>query len=225
MDDTGNSGGNSSPTTFAEAFAADASPASDSSQQPTTTPEAALPGADAGQPQQEDREPFIPRARFDEVNSKKSELENSLKEWQQYEWAKQVNQHDLSEAIRIAQLAKSDPITYLQDFIKELQAHQTYGPQLKSLAARALSQRTQSAEPQLETIPVDLGDGRIVNLPTADSVQKREAWLKSQWLTEAEQKFQPFTQTLEQMQAERAAAQQAEAVSRYVETTHADALT
>lgn len=214
------------PTTFAQAFAADASSASTPSDQSTTPPAAAQPGTEGeGQPQQTDRSPFIPRERFDEVNTERT----SLKEWKErYAWAEQVNPTDLQEALRIAQLSQRDPIGYLQEFVKELQAHPTHSAQLKSLAAKALAARSQTPQAPLEPqpdLPIQLEDGRVVQLYSAEQQAKREAWLQQQWLSSVEQKFQPVTQTLETLQAERAAAVQQQQVDHFVTTTYADVQT
>jgi hypothetical protein len=199
---SGGTESSSAPLTFQQAFAADASPASSTPTPDSTTPPAAAqPGEGAGTPPAEKREPFIPRDRFDEVNTQLGEL----KTWkEQYGWAAQIPQADLQEAIRIAQLSKADPIAYVQSYISELQSHPTYGAQLKSLAARALAQRSQApaaASPDLTPISVQLDNGQTVPLYSADQI----AALKSQWLAEAEAKFQPVTQTVEQLQAARAA--------------------
>jgi hypothetical protein len=198
---SGGTESSSAPLTFQQAFAADASPASSTPTPDSTTPPAAAqPGEGAGTPPADKREPFIPRDRFDEVNTQLGEL----KTWkEQYGWAAQIPQADLQEAIRIAQLSKADPIAYVQSYISELQSHPTYGAQLKSLAARALAQRSQpaAASPDLTPISVQLDNGQTVPLYSADQI----AALKSQWLAEAEAKFQPVTQTVEQLQAARAA--------------------
>ena len=217
--------GSSSPTTFAEAFAADASPASDSSAQSTTPLAAEQPGTGPEtSPQQTDRSPFIPRERFDEVNTERT----SLKEWRErHAWAEQVNPADLQEAIRIAQLSKTDPIAYMQQFVQELQANPTYSAQLKTLAAKALAARQTSqapTEPQPD-LPIQLEDGRVVHLYSADQQAKREAWLQQQWMQGVEQKLQPLQQTHETLQAERAAVQQRQQVDHFVTTTFADVQT
>jgi hypothetical protein len=142
---------------------------------------------------------------------------------QQYGWAEQIPQADVQEAVRIAQLSQRDPIGYLQEFVKDLQNHPTYGAQLKSLAAKALAQRgTQSQQgPDLNPIQVQLEDGRTVGLFSADQI----AALKSQWFGEVEQRFQPVFQTHETLQAERAATQRQLQVDNFVSTTHGDVLT
>ena len=215
------------PSTFAEAFAAEASSASTPSDQSTTPPAAEQPGtvSEASPQQTDDRSPFIPRPRFDEVNTERT----ALKEWKErHAWAEQVSQADLQEAVRIAQLSKSDPIAYMQEFVKELQAHPTYSAQLKSLAAKALAARGQNpqapTEPQPD-LPIQLEDGRVVHLYSAEQQAKREAWLQQQWMQGVEQKLQPLQQTHETLQAERAAVQQRQQVDHFVTTTYADVQT
>lgn len=224
------SGGNSpsAPTTFAEAFAADASPASDPSTPSTTPPAAAQPGTETqGSPQQteDERSPFIPRPRFDEVNTRLKDAETALADWKQHEWAKQIPQHEFQQIHQLARhFQNGDVIGGLQSLIAEIRKDPQHDAALRSLAAKQLATRTTAApqEPQLDTIPVELGDGRIVQLATAESHQKREAWLKSQWLDEAKQAFSPFTQTVEQLQQREAAAVQQQAIESFVTTTERD---
>lgn len=186
------------PATFAEAFAADASPAPAPPEQTTDATAAAQPAPAQETPQQSDeREPFIPRQRFDEVNGKLSEL----KQWkEQRAWADQIDQQTFAQMAEWYQRAHSDPLAFTTSLIAELQNHPTYGPQLKSLAARTLAQRGQAAGPDLSNLVIDLGNGQTI--PLGD--------LKSQWMREVEQKFAPLQQTVEQVTAER---QKAEAQS------------
>ena len=127
-----------------------------------------------------------------------------------FAWAKQVSQQEFQQVTELAKRASADPIGYLQDFIKELQADPTHAAQLRSLAARALAQRSQASpepqEPQPD-LPIQLEDGRVVHLYSAEQQAKREAFLQQQWMQAMDQKIQPLRQTHEQLQAERAAAQ------------------
>jgi hypothetical protein len=229
MDDTSSHGSTTTgPATFAEAFAADASSASTPSQSHDDTAHAsadatALPvesGADGTTPAT--GEP--PKDRWADIleNARTKAREETSAEWKQYEWAKQVSQQEFQQLAQMAQKATSDPIAYMQDFIKELQTHPTYSAQLKSLAAKALSQRSAAPqEPQL--VKVQLEDGSVVEMP-----RNPAEWLasqKQQWLAEVEQKLQPVTQTYESLKAKEAAAARQQEITSYVETTQADALT
>ena len=234
MEDTAaavSSGGNpAAPATFEQAFAADASPAPDPSTQTTDAAAAEQPtAASEASPQQADeRSPFIPRPRFDEVNTER----NELKQWkEQYAWAEQVNRDQLAQVQQLAEKYTRDKLGFLNELAQEIQSDPVLGPQLRSMAARTLAAArgqqapAADAEPQLETIPVELQDGRVVQFVTADSQQKREQWLQRQWLAQAEQKFAPVVQTVEQVKAERAAAEQRAQVEQFATTTFADVQT
>jgi predicted mannosyl-3-phosphoglycerate phosphatase (HAD superfamily) len=72
-------------------------------------------------------------------------------------------------------------------------------------------------------VNVQLEDGTVVEMP-----RNPAEWLaaqKQQWLQEAEQKFQPFTKTVEQLQAERAEMARQQQITQYVSTTEADVKT
>ena len=221
------------PATFAEAFAADASSASTPVQSQTATASASAdttsPPA-AGSPDGTTPAPGEPpKERWADIldNARTKAREEAEAQWQPYAWAKQVSAQEYQQVADLARRAQSDPIAYLQDFIKELRSNPTYDAQLKSLAARALAQRTtaQPTEPQLETIPVELPDGRVVNLTTADSQAKREAWFKEQLLSQVKQDFQPVTETIESLKAKEQQALQQQTIARFVESTQADVLT
>jgi hypothetical protein len=136
----------------------------------------------------------------------KTALENArqkaVAEWeQQYGWAKQIPPQDFQQAVTLAKRAHADPIGYLQDFIKDLQSDPTYGAQLRSLAARALAQRTQQPEQEPQPdLPIQLEDGRVVHLYSAEQQAKREAFLQKQWLASVQQELQPLKQSHEQQQ-------------------------
>lgn len=100
---------------------------------------------------------------------------------QQYGWAEQINRDELLEFARTVQQSKDDPIAYVQNLIAHLQTDAKYGPELRSIAARALQQgRGQSS--QAGPYPViELADGTQVDLNA----------LKTQWTTEIEAKFAP----------------------------------
>lgn len=175
--------------------------------QPSTEPDDNTPG-----PRLKDHQRILENART-----------KAVEEWKQkYGWAEQVNPADVQEAVRIAQLAQRDPIAYLQEFVKELQSHATYGPQLKSLAARALAQRGQVADQEPEFM-VPQADGSIAFDPQAFGQWKQ--WQQRQLLTQLKQEFQPVTKTIETLQAERAALEQQQQIEHFTTTTYADMAT
>lgn len=194
------SGGNTpaeAPATFAEAFAADASPASDSPSSDATTPSAAEQPTQANEATPstgDDRSPFIPRARFDEVNAKKTAAE----QWkEQYAWAEKIDQGTMTEAIALAQRYKGDPIGFLQELAAEIQAHPEHGARLRSFAAQQLAAgrgQAAPAAPNYDQIQIDLGDGRAVSLGE----------IQQQWLAKVREELSPVLKSVEQTNAERA---------------------
>jgi len=194
------SGGNSAPassagpTTFAEAFASDASPASESPATSNTPPEAALPATDAADttPGGDERSPFIPRSRFDEVNTER----NALKQWkEQYGWAESADRQAIEQAVEIGKLYSTDRLGYARQLLSDMSSDPQLGPQLRSELARMLGTRQQQAPPapagpDLNGLVIDLGNGQTVPLSA----------LKESWLGEMEQKFAPVVQTAKQLQ-------------------------
>lgn len=216
MDDT-TTGGNtdSSPATFAEAFAADASPAADTSTQTTTPSAAEQPtAAPESTPGTEDRSPFIPRARFDEVNTKL----NELKQWrEQYGWAEQVAPDQLSQMVTYFQKAQSDPTAFMAEYLNHVRESNPEAiAQLRSEFARQLAsgrQQAGSGTPDLNGIVIDLGNGQTLSLGD----------LKSQWLNEVRQELQPVVKTVESVNAERAFQKALNDANTFATTTVQDA--
>lgn len=165
----------------------------------TETP--ATEATETGQPQQ--GEP--PQERWADIlaNTRAKEREAALSEWRQkHGWAEQVNPQEFQQVAEMAKRASADPIGYLTDFIKELQGSPEHAAQLRSLAARALAQRSGAPaeqEPQPD-LPIQLEDGRVVHLYSAEQQAKREAFLQQRWLQSVEQKLQPLQQSYEQQQ-------------------------
>ncbi len=188
------------PTTFADvSWTAEDSSASEPSQstENAATAEQSLGTSEQQAAPAEDRSPFIPRARFDEVNTKYGEL----KQWkEQYGWAEQVNRQQVEDAVKLAQRYTGDPIAFLQELAAEVQSHPEHGAKLTSWAAQQLgAARRQQAEtpaPALDynRIEIDLGNGQAVSLGD----------LKQQWMAEVDQKYQPAMKTVQQVTQERA---------------------
>lgn len=233
MDVATDTGGNSSPapTSFSDSSLtwSDASPASTPDQSSSTpAPAEQAQTTEAALPQQDDRSPFIPRSRFDEVNTKYAEAKTALETlegWkQQHGWAEQVNPQEFQQLQTIARHFQSgNVIDGLQSLMAEIRKDPQHDAALKSLAARALAQRSSPANAEPQMVNVQLEDGSVVAMPRDPA-----AWLahqKQQWQTEVEQKFAPFQKTVEDLQAEKAAAAQQQAITQFVETTFKDVQT
>lgn len=198
----------------------ESTPAASASAETTTPPAGSVP-ADGSQPSTDAKPAGVPpEHRWPSI------LENARNEWkQQHGWAEQVSQQEFRQVTELARRASADPIGYLQDFIKELQASPEHAAQLRSLAAKALAQRAQQTvaeqEPQPD-LPIALEDGRVVHLYSADQQAKREAFLQQKWMQSVEQKLQPFQQTHQALQAEREAAQATIANERFASTVTSD---
>jgi len=209
-----------SPTTFAEAFAADASSASNTPEQSNDAAAAVQPTTPEGSPQQQadERSPFIPRPRFDEVVTER----NALKQFkEQYAWAEQVPREQLTSMMEFySQFQSGDPIEALNTLASRLQADPVHGPKLRSMAAKTLAAHRGQSQPQntgpdLNAIVVDLGNGQQFSL----------ADFRKQILAEAEQKFAPVAQTVEQYKAEKAAAEQQAQIAQFTTSTFEDVKT
>lgn len=186
------------PTTFAEAFASDASSAPDPSASATTPPAAAQPAQDAAGTTPAAREPFIPRARFDEVNTQLGQL----KEWKdKHGWAETVDRRSVEQATQIAQRFQQDPGGYIRDLLTEAVGNPQLAPIVRSEVARLLGQRPAAAPApvDLTPLPVEMTDGQTRNLFTAEQLQA----FVQQELAKVREEFKPAMQSAAELQAER----------------------
>ena len=212
--DSPSSGGNTAaPLTFEQAFAADTSPASapasetPASAQPAVSAESetAVPSQPAGE---DDRSPFIPRSRFDEVNSKLKDL----KEWRESrQWAEQVDQSTFTQMAQWFLRAQTDPVGFGRQFWSELAANPEHAQALRSEAARLLGMRQQqgpsptpeAAEPTPDVEITD-GNGNVVGRTySAEALAKRDAFREAQLLQKMQQQFEPHISTLKGIEQER----------------------
>ncbi len=198
------------PATFSDPSLSWSEASSASTPSPESTP-AASTSADATVPPADSVSPDgstpaagePPKERWSDIlaNARSKAAEDALAP---YAWAKQVTPQEFQQVTEMAKRASADPIGYLQDFIKELQGSPEHAAQLRSLAAKALAQRSTAAVAEQEPtpdLPIQLEDGRVVHLYSAEQQAKREAFLQTKWLQSVEQKLQPLQQTHEAMQA------------------------
>lgn len=198
MEQTISSGGGTeaaAPATFADAFAAEASPASDPSAQSTTPADAADPPTATEATPADDRSPFIPRARFDEVNTRLKDAEAFR---DQYKWSEGLNRDEISQLVEFRNALKADPLSTLTQEIATLAQHPTLGPQLRSWLGRQLGtrQQQQQAEHQApQPLPkILLENGQEVDLNAFKEQIRQET------LAEAQQQFKPAMDAAQKLQ-------------------------
>jgi hypothetical protein len=222
------------PTTFSDVSWSDAPSAST----PASETPAASTSADATDPPAEATSPDgttpaqgePPKERWSDIlaNARAKEREAALNEWrQQHGWAEQVDQREFQQIQRIARaVSNGDKVAGLQQLISEISREDpNFQAQLRSYAGRLLAQRAQQQpeqEPQPD-LPIQLEDGRVVHLYSAEQQAKREAFLQKQWRAQVQQDIAPLQQTHEQLQAERKAIAQRQEIAADVESALATA--
>ena len=176
---TGAVSGGASPASHTESPAGSASSA-----EPSTQP--------TGSTDSTDREGFIPRARFDEVNTRMAAAEKFR---EQYRWAESVPREQLEEMSGWYAKYKGDPGDFLEQAYQEALSHPVHGATVKSRIGRMLaSMRAQQAqqaqpEPTFEPdVPVMNEQGQIVSRTySADLVKQMLAH-------EIDKRIQPLKQ-------------------------------
>jgi hypothetical protein len=110
-----------------------------------------------------DREGFIPRARFDEVNTRLQELK-TFKE--QYGWAESVQRDQLEQMAQWYSRYQGDPGDFLEHAYQEALSHPVHGATVKSRIGRMLASMKAQQQQQPERIepgiPVMNDRGEIV---------------------------------------------------------------
>jgi hypothetical protein len=231
---TAATGSTTGPTSFSDAsltWSGDSSSPTPAPSTPAATPaDATAPPAvpaladgstpAAGEPPKERWDAILANARTKAAQDATAQFEA------QYGWAKQIPQQEIQQIQQIGRHFSpgGNPIEGLQSLIAEIRKDPQYDAQLKSLAAKALAQGRQPAAPATpQMVQVQLEDGLIVTLP-----RNPDEWLahqQQQWEQSLEKRLQPLQKTHEQLQAERQAIQQQQAVTQFVSTTYADVQT
>src|SRR6185436_7125744 len=161
------SGGNTPAErpTFEQAFAADASPASDPSTAATASPEGPAATSSEATPG-DDRSPFIPRPRFDEVNTRLKTAEAEAQSLRDVlgglppqqardflQGLRDMSQDPEGWYVKQALSYQNRP-QLLDRIVSEFQKH--HGDEIRSYFGRKLAERQIQTEPKLETIPVEM---------------------------------------------------------------------
>ena len=207
------------PQTFEEAFAADAASASDPAPESTAPTGAVSPEAQAAVPAttgDDDRSPFIPRARFDEVNTKL----NELKQWRESRaFAENVSPEQFQTMTSWFARAVQDPNGFALGLLDELSQSPQHSQAIRSELARRLGTRQGKETTDGPPAPdVDITDaaGNIVGRGFSDTaVLKLMEHARRQIAQEVDAKYAPHLQTLGEIEKERRSlAEQREATAR-----------
>ncbi len=177
---------------------------------PETTPAAAVmpptetPVEPASTPEAVDdpRSPFIPRERFDTVNSRMTKAEEALK---QYEWAKDYQTEDLQSVATWAKAFKANPVEAVLHALQSVESDPQHAQALRSHFARSLSAGRKPAEPAADPEPepdLQAQDGTLVY-----SATKQKEWrdwnnrqLTSTLTKSFEDKMQPLQKVADTFQ-------------------------
>lgn len=184
--------------------AQEVSPASstDTASSTSATPAAGAAAASAT-PETTDREPFIPRDRFDEVNRRMQAAEAFRS---RFGFLEQIPPEQAQEVFRWAGRWGQDPIGFLTELLPELAQHQTHGQAVRSLAARLLAGSREASHADPEPAP-DLQTAEGLQVYSADQLKKWHGWQRRQQAAELEQKLAPFEEDRRALQIERAQGQ------------------
>lgn len=209
--------------TFEQVFAADAAPVADPAAPPDQATTAPAPGTDPSAITPGPKQGPIP---FD---VHKTALENARQKAtteaqatfdRDYGWAKQIPQQTIQHWSGIAHLMASDPPAFLEKYFAEAATHPTFGPQVKSWAAKTLAQRAGAKPPDLspDVVVQDAAGREVARTFSADRVQAILQEALSKEIAPLKQDLDSRRQREQQWQA---AARQAEATQRLEASTDA----
>lgn len=176
----------------------------------STTPQAAAtpetPTAVTSHPETDDRSPFIPRARFDEVISERA----ALKQWrEQRQWAENVDPQAFETIRNWYARAHADQRGFALGTLDELLAHPEHGPAMRSELARRLGTRQQNADATGNDLPqpdveITDGNGNVVGRTYSDKqLTKRDEFLTRQVMSQVDAKYAPHVKTLDEIREAR----------------------
>lgn len=138
----------------------------------------------------------IPYQRFKDVNDKWTA---ASKELESYGWAKGVNPQLAQGAIQLLTRAQQNPLAFTEE-LETLRDHPTFGPQLRSWAARTLGFRNAPRPEAVDAMPepdVVFEDGRKTY--SDGQLQKRDQWLMRQMESKFDERLAPLAKQGEQV--------------------------
>lgn len=164
-----------------------------------------------------------PKERWTDIlaNARAKEREAALGEWRQkHGWAEQVDQQEFAQIQRIARAVHNgDRIAGLQELIAEIRKDDPgFDAQLRSFAARTLAQRNATQATPTDLDPINVGtlpNGQPFMAYSAEQVQA----IVDRAVAGVRQEFDPVVKTHEQLQAERVAIQQQQAITTFAAKT------
>ena len=160
------SGGNTAVA--ASTPAGGASPASQTQSTATDAGSAVQSAQATGITDSTDREGFIPRARFDEVNTRMTAAEKQMAEWKErHGWAESVDRSQIEQMAQWYSRYNGDAGEFVENILQESLQHPVHGASVRSRLGRMLaSLKAQQAQAQPEKIepgiPVMNERGEIV---------------------------------------------------------------
>jgi hypothetical protein len=205
---------------FTDLLTPDSSPESD----PQTHPEidataAAQPAGDdadarqhAQESQSEDRSPFIPRQRFDEVNTER----RTLKEWRdKYAWAEGLQPEAVQTMREWFGRAAADPRTFALNLLDELTQSPEHAAAVRSELARRLGTRPQQGtaekaapEAMVPEVVITDAQGQEVGRTYSDrQIAALKDQIREQTLAEVDTRYADKFSVLDQFQKREQAAQ------------------
>lgn len=214
--------------TFDQVFAADATPDTPTESAPpdeATTPpaDATAPGAITPGPKQGPIPFEVHKTALDNARTKATAEAQATFD-REYGWAKSIPPQTIQQWSGIATLMASDPPAFLEKYFAEAATHPTFGPQVKSWAAKTLSRRTGAPAQDLSPdVVVQDGEGReVARTFSAERVQAIVAHTVQDLLGK---EVTPLKQDLEQRKAREQQqvmeARQADAAKRLEASTDA----
>ena len=213
--------------TFEQVFATDAT--SDTPTESAPPDEATTPPADATAPgaihpgPKQGPIPFeVHKTALDNARTKATAEAQATFD-REYGWAKSIPPQTIQQWSGIASLMASDPPAFLEKYFAEAATHPTFGPQVKSWAAKTLSRRTGTAQDLSPDVVVQDGEGReVARTFSAERVQAIVAHTVQDLLGK---EVMPLKQDLEQRKAREQQqvmeARQADAAKRLEASTDA----
>ena len=199
---SGDVSGGASPASHTESTAGSASSAEQSTQATGTSTDST------------EREGFIPRARFDEVNTRMAAAEKFR---EQYSWAESVPREQLEQMSNWYAKYQGDPGDFLEQAYQEALSHPVHGATVKSRIARMMASMRQTQQAPAEQtfepdVPVMNEQGQIVSRTySADLVKQMLAHEIDKRIQPLKQDYDTRQETAKQQEARKQQETQAHA--------------
>ncbi len=155
-------------------------------------------------PKPGEAQPQIPQGPIP-FETHKQILENArakaVEEFKASHWSSKIPEQSLQEFAGIAQKMSANPISFVTEFLDQLDAHPIYGPQLRAMTAEQSAAPQAAPEKPSPDVEIRNEQGQVVGMSySAPQMEKLLAFQQAEWTKGVDARLQPVISAEQQRQ-------------------------